>query len=77
MEDEHHSETPQPPGWEPLPDEHLPRPNYFPAGMAMGTAFIFWSVITSWVIFFIGLGLFTAALAGWISELRRHERKHP
>jgi hypothetical protein len=77
MEDEQHSPLPPPPpGWEELPHEHLPRPNYFPAGMAMGTAFIFWSVITSWVIFFIGVGLFAAALAGWISEIRRHERKY-
>ena len=67
---------PRHPGWEELPHEHLPRPNYFPSGMAMGTAFIFWSVITSWVIFFIGLGLFIASLAGWISEIRRHERKY-
>jgi len=41
----------------------------------MGTAFIFWGFITSLVIFFVGVGLFTAALAGWIYEIR-HERKH-
>jgi hypothetical protein len=61
-------------GWEPLPHEHLPRPNYFPAGLAMGTTFIFWGLITSWVIFLVGIGLFTAALAGWLTEIR-HERK--
>ena len=75
-ENEHEPQQPSHPGWEPLPHEHLPRPNFFPSGMAMGTAFIFWSVITSWVIFFIGVGLFAASLAGWISELRRHERKY-
>lgn len=63
-----------PAGWETLPHEHLPRPTYFPAGLAMGTVFIFWGVITSLVIVFIGIGLFIAALAGWISEIR-HERK--
>jgi hypothetical protein len=61
-------------GWEPLPDAQLPRPTYFPAGLAMGTTFIFWGLITSWVIFLAGIGLFAAALAGWISEIR-HERK--
>jgi hypothetical protein len=61
-------------GWEPLPHEHLPRPNYFPAGLAMGTTFLFWGLITSWVILLIGIGLFTAALAGWLTEIR-HERK--
>jgi len=63
------------PGWGPLPPGHLPRPAYFPAGVAMGTTFIFWGIITSWIILVIGLGLFAAALAGWITEIR-HERKH-
>jgi hypothetical protein len=60
--------------WEPLPRERLPRPTYFPAGLAMGTTFIFWGLITSWVIFLTGIGLFSASLAGWITEIR-HERK--
>jgi hypothetical protein len=66
--------TPRP-GWEPLEHKHLPRPTYFPSGVAMGVAFIFWGLITSWVIFAVGITLFIAALAGWISEIR-HERKH-
>lgn len=61
-------------GWTPLPHERLPRPTYFPAGLAMGTTFLLWSLITSWVIFLVGLGLFIAALAGWIAEIR-HERR--
>ncbi len=61
-------------GWEPLPSEHLPRPTYFPAGLAMGTTFVFWGVIASPVVFIAGIGLFIAALAGWISEIR-HERQ--
>ena len=58
-----------PPGWEPLPPERLPRPNFFPAGVAMGTTF------TSWVILVVGIGLFAASLAGWIYEILR-ERSH-
>jgi hypothetical protein len=61
--------------WEALPDERLPRPTYFPSGLAMGTTLIFWGLLTGWVIFLAGIGLFIAALAGWISEIR-HERKH-
>jgi hypothetical protein len=60
--------------WEPLPRERLPRPTYFPAGLAMGTTFIFWGLITSLIILLVGIGLFIAALAGWITEIR-HERK--
>jgi hypothetical protein len=61
--------------WEPLPAEHLPRPTYFPAGLAMGIAFLFWGLITSWVVLVVGLALFIAALAGWITEIR-YERKY-
>jgi len=64
-----------PPRWEPLPPEHLPRPTYFPAGLAMGIAFLFWGLITSWVVLLVGLALFIASLAGWITEIR-YERKH-
>jgi hypothetical protein len=39
----------------------------------MGTAFIFWSLITSWIILIVGVSLFIAALAGWITEIC-HER---
>jgi hypothetical protein len=60
------------PGWEPLPHEHLPHPTYFPAGLAMGVAFIFWGFITSWVVIAVGCVLFIAALAGWITDFR-HE----
>jgi hypothetical protein len=64
---------PEKSNWAPLPPEKLPRPTYFPAGMAMGTAFIFWGLITSLVIFLVGAALFLAALAGWLTEIY-HER---
>jgi hypothetical protein len=41
----------------------------------MGTAFLFWGLITSWVIIAVGIVLFTASLAGWIYEILR-ERSH-
>jgi hypothetical protein len=64
-----------PQAWEPLPPESLPRPNFFPAGLAMATTFIFWGLITSWVIVAVGIALFSASLAGWIYEILR-ERSH-
>ncbi len=63
-------------GWEPLPPESLPRPNFFPAGLAMGTTFIFWGLITSWVIIAVGAALFIAAFAGWIYEILRERNHH-
>jgi hypothetical protein len=63
-------------GWTKLPPGHLPPPTYFPAGLAMGVAFFFWGLITSWVIVLVGAGLFTAALAGWISEIRNERKRH-
>ena len=73
MTEETHRDVP--PGWEPLAHERLPHPNFFPAGVAMGTTFIFWGLITSWVILVVGTGLFAASLAGWIYEMLR-ERRH-
>lgn len=64
-----------PQGWHQLRPERLPRPNFFPAGLAMGTTFMFWGLITSWVIIVVGIALFTASLAGWIYEILR-ERSH-
>src|ERR1043166_68018 len=59
-----------PPGWQRPPDEPLPRPTYFPAGLAMGVAFIFWGLITTWPVWLVGVVLFVAALAGWVTEIR-------
>jgi hypothetical protein len=64
------------PKWKPLPVEHLPRPTYFPAGLAMGIAFLFWGLITSWVVVVVGLALFIASLAGWITEIRYERKNH-
>jgi hypothetical protein len=65
-----------PPGWQRLPDTPLPRPTYFPAGVAMGAAFVFWGLITTWVVLVVGIALFVAALAGWIAELRHEYKSH-
>jgi hypothetical protein len=75
MENQPEPTQPTSPQWEPLPHERLPRPTYFPAGLAMGTTFIAWGLITSVVVFFVGVSLFVAALAGWITDLC-HERNH-
>jgi len=62
------------PGWKPLPHASPPRPTYFPAGVALGVAFIFWGLLTSVVVLGIGVAIFGVTLAGWIREIR-HERR--
>lgn len=68
------SEPPVPQQWTPLPLEHLPAPTFWPAGLALAITFIFWGLISSWVVFAVGLFLFALSLAGWIADIR-HERK--
>lgn len=62
-----------PSGWTPLPVEHLPAPTFWPAAFALATTFLFWGLITSWVVLATGLVIFVGSLAGWIHDLR-HER---
>ncbi|MBW8781662.1 MAG: hypothetical protein JF599_07225 [Verrucomicrobia bacterium] len=72
------ADEPVPPGWTALPPEHLPPPTFWPAGFALAITCLFWGLITSWVVFGIGVLLFTASLAGWITDIRHEGRKpHP
>jgi len=42
----------------------------------MGAAFLFWGLITTWVVWLVGVVLFVAALAGWITEIRHEYKSH-
>jgi hypothetical protein len=42
----------------------------------MGVAFLFWGLITTWVVLAVGVALFIAALAGWITEIRHEYKSH-
>ncbi len=64
---------PVPAGWTLLPAEHLPRPTFWPAGLALGITFVFWGLISSWVVGAVGWTLSAVSLAGWVRNLR-HER---
>lgn len=68
--------APVPRGWTPLPLEHLPPATFWPAGHALGITFVFWGLISSWVVFAVGLLLFSLSLAGWIADLRHERRSH-
>jgi hypothetical protein len=58
--------------WEKAKPEELPRPTYWPFFVAMGLAFLFWGLLTTWVILLAGGLIFTVALIGWINQIR-HE----
>ncbi len=49
--------------------EKLPKPTYWPFFLALGVVFIFWGIVTNWVISTIGLLIFGIALFGWITEI--------
>lgn len=66
---------PMPKVWPKAQPEQLPKPTYWPFFLAMGLTFMFWGLVTSWVIGAAGLLIFALALGGWISLLR-HEQ-HP
>lgn len=60
--------------WEKATPEKLPDPTYWPFFLAMGLNFIFWGMLTTWLIVLAGLVIFAIALTCWINLLR-HERR--
>ncbi|MVN22516.1 hypothetical protein [Mucilaginibacter arboris] len=58
--------------WEKAKPEVLPKPTYWPFFLVMGLTFMFWGMLTTWVILTAGILIFITALAGWINILR-HE----
>ncbi|MGN6617502.1 MAG: hypothetical protein ACTHJ5_10030 [Ilyomonas sp.] len=53
--------------------EKLPKPTYWPFFLALGIMFMFWGMLTIWVITVAGFILFIISLAGWINILRNEE----
>jgi uncharacterized membrane protein len=60
--------------WNSALPEHIPAPTFAPAALAFGISFFTWGLITSPVLWVIGLAIFVIALASWIGEIR-HEAK--
>ena len=56
--------------WEKAKPEILPKPTYWPFFLAMGLVFIFWGLLTTWVILVTGAIIFVISLIGWINILR-------
>lgn len=65
----HLSEPTLPAGWKrPLP-QHLPRPTYWPAILALATTLALLGPVTLMPITAVGLVLGAVALIGWIQEI--------
>jgi hypothetical protein len=64
-----HQQMPERTGWKkPLP-EHLARPTYWPAMLALAMTLALLGPVTLMAVTFVGLGLGAAALIGWIGEI--------
>jgi hypothetical protein len=63
------------PGWSRARPDHIPRPTYWPAVLALGVTFAFWGLITTWIISVIGLAIMAIGTVGWMAEWR-HEQDH-
>lgn len=59
-------------GWNPVPNEDMPRPTFWPAALALGGVLLLWGFVTSWVVVGMGLVLLAVSIAGWLGEMR-HE----
>ena len=61
--------------WGAARPEIIPRPTFWPAGLAFGITFLMWGLLTSYVLIAVGLAVFTVSLVGWIGELRDEQRR--
>jgi hypothetical protein len=54
----------------PAEPQEMPEPTFWPIIAALGVIFIFWGVVASPIISFIGMIVFGISIAGWIQDLR-------
>jgi hypothetical protein len=55
--------------WHELPHS-LPKPTYWPAALALGTALTFLGITTTYIVSMVGLILLGISIGGWIWEIR-------
>lgn len=59
--------------WTPPPEQRIPHPTYAPATMALGAAFVFFGIVTSWLFCAAGAALIVVSLKSWIGGLANGE----
>lgn len=57
--------------WEKARPSMLPKPTYWPFFTALGLCFIFWGLLTIWLILAAGILILAVSVYGWINLLRR------
>jgi hypothetical protein len=55
--------------WVSPPEQTIPQPTYAPAGMALGIAFIFFGLVTSYLFCAAGAVLMAISLKSWIGGM--------
>jgi hypothetical protein len=61
--------------WSAARPEGIPRPTFWPAGLAFGITFLMLGLLTSLVVIAVGFAVFIVSLVGWIGELRHEEKR--
>ena len=69
MSEENNEKKPLEQGWRELPDEHLPSPTPAPFFLALGVSWMFWGLVTSYIMAGIGFIIFLVALCAWGKEM--------
>jgi hypothetical protein len=55
--------------WPKAKPQRLPRPSYFPFFFALSLLFLFWGMVSLWVMAVTGFVGLCVSLAGWIGDL--------
>jgi len=55
---------------DPLPEIHMPKPSFWPLGLALGATLLAAGVISSLWVSLVGLVLLFTSIGGWVAEDR-------
>lgn len=55
--------------WVAPPEQTIPQPTYAPAGMALGVAFVFFGLVTSYLFCAAGAAIMAVSLRSWIGGM--------
>ncbi|HYW96510.1 MAG TPA: hypothetical protein VE870_13030 [Bacteroidales bacterium] len=55
----------------PADPEVIPEPTFWPIFTAFGVLLLFWGLITSLILSFVGVVVLAFSISGWISDLNK------